>query len=525
MALSGPHLDELVRELTELVAGRRIREVAALPPRDLLLVLAPHASSPDEEHGPLRRLLVSASADGPRIHLQIGPRRAHKGPVGPFFRNATEALAGRELARIERLSGERILLLHTGPAPGPTLVAELTGRHANLVLLDGNGNVASVLVPPKEDSAHAERLAVGGAWHAPRGGRAPRTGERPLAEVLPAAPLPGTEAEDGEEVRGSRALAELAPLSWRVEAALGVAADAAREAQLVADLSRRLKRRLTQARARLAGLKKEEENAGRADEVQRDGELLLAQHAAVPRGRDSIEVVDSYEPDAPRRRIVLDPKLTVRQNAERLFARAKKRRRAQDRLPDEIAIQEGFVAGVESLAERLRAGEPPDEVEADAVAAGWLPARQADDERRRPKRTEPRLPYRSFRGTSGAEIRVGRSARDNDALSFKHARGNDLWLHTADAPGSHVVLRLERGREPDPEDVLDAATLAIHFSPLRGAAKADVHVARCKELRKPKGAPAGLVTLSGGRNRSVRVEPERLERLLDRRRRGDAPGS
>jgi predicted ribosome quality control (RQC) complex YloA/Tae2 family protein len=163
-----------------------------------------------------------------------------------------------------------------------------------------------------------------------------------------------------------------------------------------------------------------------------------------------------------------------------------------------------------------RAGDPgvdPDELEAEASARGLLKERQTVPQPGARRAPEPRLPYRSFRGARGSEIRVGRSARDNDELSLRRSRGNDVWLHTAEAPGSHVVLRLER-EPPDEEEVLDAAHLAVHFSPLRGAPRADVHVARCKEVKKPRRAPAGLVTLSGGKVLRVRVEPERLERLL-----------
>ena len=114
----------------------------------------------------------------------------------------------------------------------------------------------------------------------------------------------------------------------------------------------------------------------------------------------------------------------------------------------------------------------------------------------------------------GAKVVI--TGRDNDTLTFKESRGNDLWLHTADSPGSHVILRVE-GAEPDPEELLDAAHLAVHFSPLRQAGKVDVHVARRKEVHKPRKAPAGLVTLSGGRTLRVRMEPERLKRLLSQR--------
>ena len=141
------------------------------------------------------------------------------------------------------------------------------------------------------------------------------------------------------------------------------------------------------------------------------------------------------------------------------------------------------------------------------------PAQEGDPRKR--KAPGPRVPYRVFQGCKGSEIRVGRTARDNDALTFKHARGNDLWLHTAEAPGSHVVLCMGGRRgEPDPEELLDAAHLAVHFSPLREAKVASVHVAPRKLVHKPRGAKAGLVTLSGGRRIELRMQPERIARLV-----------
>jgi predicted ribosome quality control (RQC) complex YloA/Tae2 family protein len=77
-----------------------------------------------------------------------------------------------------------------------------------------------------------------------------------------------------------------------------------------------------------------------------------------------------------------------------------------------------------------------------------------------------------------------------------------------------VVLRGAKGRDADPEEILDAAHLAVHFSPLKDARKVDVHLAHRKHVHKPRGAKAGLVTLSGGKVLRVRVQPERLRRLL-----------
>jgi predicted ribosome quality control (RQC) complex YloA/Tae2 family protein len=235
-----------------------------------------------------------------------------------------------------------------------------------------------------------------------------------------------------------------------------------------------------------------------------------------------LEVEDFLAEGAPRRKIALDPKLSPQENLQRAFERARKLERGSAAVESEIALARERVAALEALALEARSGPDPLALDAAAVARGLLDARQEADPRKRPAAPAPRLPYRSFATAAGAEIRVGRTAKDNDELSFRHARGNDVWLHTADAPGSHVVLRLEGRGEPEPEDLLDAAHLALHFSPLRGATRGRIHVARCKEVHKPRGAKPGLVQLSGGKHIEIRVQPGRLERLLGTRH---GPGS
>jgi predicted ribosome quality control (RQC) complex YloA/Tae2 family protein len=114
-------------------------------------------------------------------------------------------------------------------------------------------------------------------------------------------------------------------------------------------------------------------------------------------------------------------------------------------------------------------------------------------------------PYRTF-VHDGFEILVGKGEADNDHLTFDVAEPHDLWLHVGGGtPGSHVVVRIPGPDEP-PRSVIEvAAQAAAWFSKARGAPKVEVDYCRASEVRKPRGAPAGLVELR--RWKSLRVRP------------------
>jgi predicted ribosome quality control (RQC) complex YloA/Tae2 family protein len=121
---------------------------------------------------------------------------------------------------------------------------------------------------------------------------------------------------------------------------------------------------------------------------------------------------------------------------------------------------------------------------------------------------------RRYRSSDGLDILVGRGARDNDHLTFRVARSFDTWLHAADYPGSHVVVRHARRDEPPPHRTLvEAAQLAAHFSQAKKDSKVAVNYTQRKFLSKPKGAAPGLVYLSSFR--TLLVEPrEDVERIM-----------
>ena len=483
-----------------------LRDVAPLPPRDVLLVFD---GAPDER---VRRLFVSASGDASRLHLQQGRMSRGNHPMGPFYQLLQSELVDGTLRSIEQVARDRVLAFEFRNAAGGkrTLYAELVGRHGNLVLADERDRVLGLLVPAptQTKSGRPPRLVVGEFWQRP-------PGQAPDHESLPAIEEEFDAPTDAPPGRGEL----LAPLSWRVERSLGVDVAASEQDAARRELAQRLRRRAKSARARVVGLETRERSAHEFERVRQDGDLLKANLARVQRGATSIELEDWFTEGAPLRRVELDPKLSPSQNVERLFARYRKLVEALENLPAELAEARQRAEEAEALLARAEDdATSPEALESEALSSGILDPKQVADPRKK-KPPAPRQPYRVFVGLRGSEIRVGRSAKDNDTLSLKLSRGNDVWLHTADAPGSHVVLRLEGRTEPDDEELLDAATLAVHFSPLKDASRADVHVARCKQVKKPRGAKPGLVTLAGGKTLAVRMQPERLRRLLERGRR------
>jgi predicted ribosome quality control (RQC) complex YloA/Tae2 family protein len=111
----------------------------------------------------------------------------------------------------------------------------------------------------------------------------------------------------------------------------------------------------------------------------------------------------------------------------------------------------------------------------------------------------------------GYEVLVGRSARDNDELTFRVARPRDLWLHAAGHAGSHVVIRTEESGVDVPREVIERAAqhAAWHSKARNARGKVEVHVCRAADVRKPRGVPSGTVELR--RYDSVRVYPREIE--------------
>jgi predicted ribosome quality control (RQC) complex YloA/Tae2 family protein len=269
------------------------------------------------------------------------------------------------------------------------------------------------------------------------------------------------------------------------------------------DLTARLEEAVRQHERRVSRLRGELAGAEDAGLLRRIGDLILARYAEVGSGRDAVTLTDF---DGAEIRVELDPALRPNENADRYYERAGRAERARERLPVLIEAAERTLARLEGLRSRALAGD----ADADEVRAAL------------PERGEPEtggatagLPYRSFRSSGGLEIRVGRGARHNDDLTFRHSAPGDVWLHARHTAGAHVVLRWPGDGAPPARDLREAATLAALHSKARTSGSVPVDWTYRKHVRKPRGASPGSVVPD--RVSTLFVEPDEglIERLAE----------
>jgi predicted ribosome quality control (RQC) complex YloA/Tae2 family protein len=273
-----------------------------------------------------------------------------------------------------------------------------------------------------------------------------------------------------------------------------------------------LDRRKAKLRRRLDAIGGDLRRAGEAEAWRHRAGLLLANLASVPRGASEATVLDyAMDPPAPIS-IPIDPARDAKAEAEALFRKARKLDRGAEIARSRLELTEREIAVIDRLAAEARSHDSDlDRVEREAGRAGARPR----EKKKEAKTGGTRRAYRTFRSENDRPILVGRSAADNDVLTLKIARPHDHWLHARGARGSHVVVPLEKNETCPPGMLADAAHLAAHFSALRGETRVEItHVSR-QHVRKPKGAKAGAVTIAHEKVLVLRLEPERLSRLLE----------
>lgn len=259
---------------------------------------------------------------------------------------------------------------------------------------------------------------------------------------------------------------------------------------------------LDRARRKLENQEGDLKSSQNLEEYRLKGELLTANLHAVRKGERIFEARNYYRGgDAVA--IELDPALSPSENAQRYYKKYAKARTAQGKLAaqiaaakEEIEYLEGLLGSVENCASEAEL----EEVRAEMAAQGYL----RDAKARSGGKAEPSLP-RHYRTAGGADIYVGRNNAQNDFLTLKFARADDIWMHAKKIPGSHVIIRAAGGEAP--YDALYAgAMLAAYYSKARSSSSVPVDYTQKRNVKKPAGARPGYVVYLT--NRTISVTPD-----------------
>jgi len=234
----------------------------------------------------------------------------------------------------------------------------------------------------------------------------------------------------------------------------------------------------------------------------------MANLTQISKGMKEIELEDVFSRDRNKVLIRLDQKLTPAQNAGHYFDRAKKARGgAEEKLERTDDIRERWEL-LRELLDRVTDLQTYDQLaEFTAASREQLTKLGYKGLVGETKEKREEAPFRTFTVSGGFQVWVGKSSENNDLLTLKYARPNDLWFHTRGSSGSHVVLRAGTGKgEPSRRALEETASIAAFYSKMKNAKHVPVAMTERKYVRKPRGAPAGTVTIE--REKLLFVNPK-----------------
>lgn len=249
----------------------------------------------------------------------------------------------------------------------------------------------------------------------------------------------------------------------------------------------------------------------KGEDYKKHADLITANLYRLERGMESFSTVDYYDESCPEIVIPLDKRLSPSQNAQRLYKQYNKCKTAKVVLAEQIKLWEAeldYLATVRSFLDRAECEGDLIEIRDELYRSGY----SAKMKGYKPPKQIKSSPYK-LKTVGGYTVLVGRNNLQNDKLTLKDAERHDIWFHTKDVPGSHVILVTE-GKEPPAEDYTEAARIAAHFSQSPSDSVA-VDYTRVSNIKKPGGSKPGFVIYKT--NYSAYVKPMTKEEIEERK--------
>ena len=562
MALDGIFLYLLRQELCEALVGARVEKIYQPTREEVVLSFRGMKGN--------HKLLLSAKSSGARLHLTgLAVENPKQPPMLCMLMRKT--IGSGRLTDITQSGFERVLHLcfettdELGDPTNVTLVAELTGRNANLILLDGANKIIDAVkrVGPDKSSVRTvlpglsyqspppqDKLPITAGWEritsaildterdiilAKRIGEVLEGASPLLCRELCDAALQGSDAllsalDDGDRARLGQVLCKLQEdveqcntspillqtqegelkefycfdiaqygslyqkvpqqnLSELLDAFYGRRDARDRMRQRMSDFERTITARIERVERKLSAQRQELLECRDRDFLRVAGDLISSSLHLLHKGMDSVTLENYYEEGMPPLSIKLDPKLTPVANAQKYYRDYRRAATAEKMLGELIASAEEELSYLDSVYDLMQRATSEQELAAireELSQSGYL--RHTGGKKQKSAPLSP-LQYRS---SDGFVILSGRNNLQNDRLTLKDSRKEDIWLHTQRIPGSHTVI-ITGGREVPDSTLTEAAVIAATNSKARGSKKVPVDYTLIKNVRKQPGAKPGMV--------------------------------
>lgn len=548
MSFDGFFLHHMVEELRAELLNGRIQKINQPFDQELVLQIRSNRQS--------HRLLLSAHPVFGRIQLT---ETTFENPAQPstFIMVLRKYLQGAVIESIEQIENDRIVEItvsnknEIGDDIQATLIIEIMGKHSNILLVDKSSNKVLEVIKHIGFSQNSYRTLLPGATYiAPPSTEAvnPFTiKDEKLFEILQTQELTAKNLQSLFQGLGRDTAIELenlltddrlskfreffkqetnpcltdksfscVPFSTKIEGHFSSLsqlldvfykdkAERDRVKQQASELIRRVENELQKNRQKLKKQEKELQATENAEEFRQKGELLTTFLHQVPNDQDQV-VLDNYYTNQPIT-ISLDKALTPNQNAQKYFKRYQKLKEAVKYLTDLIEETKATILYLESVETVLnQAGlDEIAEIREELIQTGFIRRRQREKIQKRKK------PEKYLASDGKTIILVGRNNLQNEELTFKIARKEELWFHAKDIPGSHVVI--SGNLNPSDEVKTDAAELAAYYSKGRLSNLVQVDMIEVKKLNKPTGGKPGFVTYTGQKTLRVTPDSEKIESM------------
>ena len=529
MAFDGLFTKAMTSELKQLVTGR-ISKVHQ--PNQLELLL--HIRAQGKNH----KLLISIHPSYSRIHLT---NTANVNPSEPpmFCMLLRKHIEGGVITGVEQHGSDRLIILRIrarneiGDEIERELHVEMMGRHSNIILVDAERDMIldslkhlppsvnsyrtilpgqDYIFPPSQDKQDPFVPDVNFAWLTDKeivsrfAGFSPLTAKELnyrleknpdsadafLSDFTKAEPKGYYVEQHGKSYFSATELTHLEQdnmrfdnLSELLDRIYYAKAERDRVKQQAGDLERWLQNEIAKLKLKLKKLQKEQDQAQKRDQLQLNGELIMANLHTIKKGMNQAEVVNYYNEETVT--ITLDPRKTPIENSQKYYSRYQKAKTAVVKTHEQIEKTEEDIRYFELLMQQVQQAGLSDieEIREELAEQGYMKAQKSK------KKKKPQKPnVEHYVSSTGIPISVGKNNKQNDYVTFKVASKSDTWLHTKDIPGSHVIIH---SQDPDEDTILEAASIAAYFSKARESASVPVDFTEVRQVKKPSGAKPGFV--------------------------------